>query len=271
MAIVTLIISAAAFIAIYFAPVEFSPDGTADKLWRDTLTRAVLSAAVLALAALCGYGGYFKVKKGILKDAAWCLPCLAVALANFPYTALIGGSAHIYRADLIWLFALKCLFIAVSEEILFRGIALDFAKEMTRGKRHAYIVCVTCYSAVFAVFHLFNLIEGAGIAPTLLQVGYTFLTGMMFASVAMRTGNLWGGIILHFIFDIGGLIIGDLGGGAFQDVWFWALTAIAGVVCAVHLIIYAVRRDREESLAADAQSDETTDKDAQSDETTDAD
>lgn len=241
-------VCAAIFLIIYFAPLQFSSDPVCDGLWRDVLPRVALTVAVMAVAALCGYGGFFKISRGdAARNILWCLPCFAVALANFPYSALASGSAVIDRPDLIWLFLLKCLFIAASEELLFRGILLRFLQEVFEKKKHAFILSVVTSSAVFALFHLLNLAEGAGVGATMLQVGYTFLTGLVFACVTARTGNVWGAIIIHFVFDIGGLIVTDLGHGQFQDAVFWALTAIAAAICAVHLVLYAIKRDGAES------------------------
>ena len=246
-AVTALVLSAAAFIVIYFVPVTFSKDELCNKLWRDTLPRVALSAAIFSLCVLCGVRGLFAVKReGALRAAVWCIPCLLVALANFPYSALITGEALIDRPDLIWLFILKCLFIAVSEELLFRGILLWLFKDMFEGRRHSFLMCAVTSAAVFALFHLLNLLEGAGIGATLLQVGYTFLTGLMFTCAAMRTGSPWAPVALHFIFDIGGLIVTDIGSGPFQDEAFWALTAICAAICAVHLVFYALERDKKD-------------------------
>lgn len=240
--------SAAALLAFYFAPVTYSEDEVCNGLIKDIAPRAALAVAVACLAVLCGYGGAFRLRlKGALRAAAWTVPCFAVALANFPYSALISGQAQILRPDLIGLFILKCLFIALSEEILFRVIILQFTKETLKGRAHGYVLCVLISSAIFSLFHILNLLEGAGIGATALQVGYTFLTGMMFASMTLRTENVWSAVLAHCLFDIGGLIVTDLGEGPFQDGIFWALTAVAAAICAVHLILYALRRDRQES------------------------
>ena len=234
-------------IVVYFVPVSFSADQTADRLWREVLPRIALSLAMFALVLLCGYKKIFYIKTdGAAKAALWCLPCLLVALANFPYSALISGTAAIERADLVWLFLQKCLFIAVAEELLFRGLLLGFLADVFKQRRHAFLLRVITSSAVFALFHLLNLAEGAAIGPTLLQVGYTFLTGLMFAAVTERTHSIWCAVALHFIFDISGLIVPDLGSGHFQDGVFWALTAICAAICAVHLILYAIRKDRDD-------------------------
>lgn len=241
------VLCAAAFAVFYFAPVNLSNDELENALWRDALARAALTGAIAGVAALCNYNIFF-VRGARMRcaDYLWCLPCLAVALANFPYSALISGTAVIERADLLPAFISKCLFIATSEELLFRGVLLRLLDEVFSESCHKFLKCTIISSAVFALFHLLNLLDGAAAGATLLQVGYTFLTGLMFACVTIRTHNIFTAIILHFIFDIGGFIVSDLGTGPFQDVCFWILTAVAAAVCATHLIIFAVKRDRAE-------------------------
>lgn len=94
------VLCAAAFAVFYFAPVNLSNDELENALWRDALARAALTGAIAGVAALCNYNIFF-VRGTRMRgaDYLWCLPCLAVALANFPYSALISGTAVIERAD----------------------------------------------------------------------------------------------------------------------------------------------------------------------------
>lgn len=167
----------------------------------------------------------------------WSLPCLAVALANFPYAALIRGTAVVVRTDLLGLFLLKCLSIALSEELFFRALLLPFLKGLFASRRRGLLASVLLSSAAFALMHLVNLLFGVGLGATLLQVGYTFLLGGMFAVMLLETKNVWLCTLTHFLFDVGGMLIPDLGKGAFQDPVFWVLTAAAGVLCCVHVLL----------------------------------
>lgn len=42
--------------------------------------------------------------------------------------------------------------------------------------------------------------------------------------------------LYYWMFDVGA-IVSDPGSGPFQDLTFWILTAVAGVLCAVHIIL----------------------------------
>lgn len=239
----------AAVILLYLLPITYSTDETSDWLWRDTVPRLILSIGLVVFIFVYGFGQIFCVRWGeVYKNIVWCLPCFAVVIVNFPFSALMNGSAVIERIDLLWLFLLKCALIALSEELLFRGIMLGIFRDVFNGKRHTFIYCILLSSVVFALFHFFNIAEGASVSATLLQVGYTFLTGIMFAAVTIKTKNIWGATVLHFIFDVGGLIVNDLGYGSFQDGIFWTLTIVCAIICAIHLIIYAVEQEKLERM-----------------------
>ena len=240
--IALLVAGAAALTAIYCVPVTFSADKACNALWKDAAVCAATAACAFALAQLGGCTARLRQVKG---DAAaklkWCLPCLAVAAVNFPLSALIAGGAVIERADLIWLFLLKCLAIAACEELLFRGLVLELCEQLTAGRCRTPLAAILISSAAFGLFHLFNLLAGAGAAQTALQAGYTFLTGIMYAFTAVRTGSILPAIALHALYDAGGLIISDLGSGSPHDAAFWVLTAAAAALCAAHLTAYTIK------------------------------
>lgn len=242
--LVSVFVAAAVFIIIFeTADFPICDDAAADKLYSDIISRAVIAAAVVALTLLAGYGKLLAPRrKGILRALLWCIPCLAVALANFPYSALASGEAQILRADLLWAVVLKCLLIGVTEELIFRGILLILVSDLLGNGNNRVFLTIVISSAIFALYHLLNLFAGAGLGVTLLQVGYSFLTGAMFAAVMTRTRNIWLCIALHTVYDIGGLIVSDIGSGAVHDLIFWVLTAVAAVICCVHVILYLIRK-----------------------------
>ena len=242
------IVVIAALFVFNFIKIDFTSDAEADKLIQSCIMRLLCS--FFALGACCFYGIKHIInplKANGVRSVLWCLPCLMVALANFPYTALLSKSAAVDRTDLIWLFAVDCLLIGVYEEFLFRGLFQRIYGDLFTDKKNRDILTLLATSATFALWHLFNLFSGASVGATLLQVGYSFLIGAMLSAVVMRTENIWICVLLHALFDFGGLIVPTLGHGQFQDVWFWLLTAVCGVLCAAHIILYIVRRQKNSS------------------------
>lgn len=220
-------------------------DETAGKLVSDIVPRVAVTVFLGALLLLNGYAESLKFRKnGFLRALVWCLPCFLVAFANFPYSALIRGTAVIVRADLVWLFLIKCLAIALMEELFFRATLVTVLLEFTEKKKYGVFITVIGSAAVFSLTHLLNLFYGAGFGATALQVGYTFLIGCMLAVAFIKTKNVWLCVAVHAIFDVGGLIVGDLGKGPFQDTVFWVLTAACGVICTAHIIYTLIKLQR---------------------------
>ena len=81
-------------------------DETADKLLRETLARFLAFAFIVPVMPLCGCGKVLHFSRPP-RAYIWCLPCLFVAVANFPFSAVFDGAATVERTDLIWLFALE--------------------------------------------------------------------------------------------------------------------------------------------------------------------
>lgn len=206
-------------------------DGTLNLLLKESMPRLAAGLYLILFMLLMGFGKPFLAKWRPM-HLLWAIPCLAVAAVNFPYSALISGTAAILRVDLLWIFLLKCLGIALLEEAFFRALLVP----ILRGKRGGDLMAVLVSAALFAAMHLLNLISG-NVGAVMLQVGYTFLLGCMFAVMLLYTGNVWLCVIVHFFFDVGGTIVPDLGYGNFQDMIFWILTAVMGILCAVHIVL----------------------------------
>ena len=240
--LLALLISAICIAAVsyYYLDPFWTEDGALTSLLEAVIPRFFI-AVFLLVVTLQFSPEILSFRRIPLKNLLWCVPLLFVVLANFPFSALIGGTARITRIDLIGLFAVKCLLIGLGEELLFRGILFGFLNELFE-KRKSPFLTVLLSSVLFALFHLVNLLDGAGILPVLQQIGYSFLIGAMLAVLLVQTENLWLCVILHALFDFGGLIVSDLGAGSPHDTVFWILTIVFGVICAVHVVITLVKR-----------------------------
>lgn len=225
-------------IAVMFELPNLIPysDNSLGNLVKDTVPRLAVSVFLIVFMAMKGYGETFK-PKWRRNHLLWSIPCFSVAIVNFPFSALIRSAAVIERFDLLWLFLLKCISIALLEEIFFRALLLPLFMERCAKYRYRVLISVIGSSVLFALIHLLNLFSGAGVGETMVQVGYTFLIGCMLAVMMLKTANVWLCVIVHALFDVGGMIVSNLGSGPFQDTTFWVLTAVVGVLCAVHIIV----------------------------------
>lgn len=75
---------------------------------------------------------------------------------------------------------------AIFEELMFRGVLMNIFKGITQKNNTAVIL----QSLVFTVLH-FSVYEFPGI----------FLMGALFGFIAIRTGTIWYGVVMHFIFN----------------------------------------------------------------------
>ncbi len=245
-----LFVPCAALVVLFGFDIFPIEDRTLALLLGETVPR--LAAGVYLVLFLCmkGFGAPFCGKWRPL-HLLWAVPCLAVAVVNFPFSALIGGEAAVDRADLLWLFLLKCLGVALLEETFFRALLVP----LLRGEKGKDLFSVLLSAALFAAMHLLNLFSG-NVGAVFLQVGYTFLLGCMFAVMLLYTGNVWLCIFVHFLFDVGGTLIPDLGHGSFQDTVFWILTAVVGVLCALHIILtFLALQKRKKNSENDVKAD----------------
>ena len=245
--IVLLVLTAVSLIVFGFPDIIRLRDETFDALLSDTVPRLTGGIFLICLLFFGSERRYLlPERKGIGRAFLWSIPCFLVAVVNFPFSALITGSATVMRVDLLWIFLLKCFSVALLEEAFFRGLLLPVFEKSFQKHRYAQLFAVLVSATLFALFHLINLAFGGGVGDTLLQVGYTFLTGAMFAVMLLKTGNLWLCVLAHFLFDVGGLLVFELGDGDPQDTVFWILTAVIGVLCLIHIVLTLVALMRKE-------------------------
>ena len=224
----------------------FTEDGTLALYFSGITVRALLSVAAAVLIFSYGFSGLIKSRisaKGVL----FCIPAVIIAVNNFPIIGAIKGDVVFYGDALYGaLFILNCLFIGAFEELTFRGIIFPLIFIKFKGKKRAAFIAAAASSAIFAVTHFINVFAGASIGATLLQVGYSFLIGGLCALSVLKTGSVIPAVLIHFIYDLGGLVLLPEYGVAQGFQWNTAtiaITAALGVIIAAAEIIYALKSD----------------------------
>lgn len=242
--ILLFVLGTVCFIFFDVKPITILEDTLANKLLCGFIARMGLS--LLFLWMLYQYGGrkYMVFARQFFRYLLWALPCFMVALINFPLSALIAGKAEIVRTDLLGLYGIYVISIALLEELIFRGVLYVIVSEYTRGKRYQHLLTALACAAIFSLFHLTNLFEGMSIGDVLLQCLYTFLIGGMLIITMIKTKNIWLCILIHAIFDFGGLLIVHLGIGNPWDTIFWILTFVGGALCAGHMVYSLLRLEK---------------------------
>lgn len=150
-----------------------------------------------------------------VENLLFLLPCLIIAIDNFPFYSYFSGNMQFIPFE-IWdvlLFLCYCICIGVFEECVFRGILFSVLAEHFGNNRKGFLKTYVVSSLVFGLAHLFNLFAGAGIGPTLLQVGYTILTGGLFCFAFIKTKNILCAAGVHAVYNFCGLLLSEQGIG----------------------------------------------------------
>ena len=176
------------------------------------------------------------------------IPFLLVVINNFPIIPLIkGDTSFVANNNFIkWIcYLLAVLGGVVIEEVTFRGLIFPVLYRKLSTKKHAEFLSVLFSSALFGIVHLFNLFAGAGIGSVIMQIGYSLLIGGMCCIALLKTGNFYNCVLLHFIFNIGGLLYEkNMISGNIWTVETVIITAILGILVTVYAIVILFKNNK---------------------------
>ena len=195
------------------------------------ICRAVAVAFAVYCVKACGFKLFKKPKISVSEIFIIFLGFL-VCINNFPIVGFIEGNVSLIENAKIARYILFCVMIGVAEEFVFRGFIMPLIGLKFTSHSRAPFLTVLVSSLIFSLCHIFNIFS-VGVAPTLLQAGYTFLTGGLFGIAYLITENLIFPIILHIIFDLGGLMFSEPFGVAIGNMWdalTIIITAVLGVI-----------------------------------------
>lgn len=230
--------------AALFAVVIFSVPGLFDVqdnalFVLNIVCRVVAAVSAFVLAKICGFKLFNKPKTTVSAVLLFCLG-LIVCVNNFPVIGFITGEVRLLNNPEILKYLCYCAAIGVAEELAFRGFVMPLVGFGLRDKNHAAFWTVVVSAAIFSLCHLFNIFS-AGVAPVLLQVGYTFLTGCLFGAVYLFTENIIFPILLHTVYDVGGLIFAAPFGIAAGNMWDRYTVIITAVLGLITAAVFAVK------------------------------
>jgi membrane protease YdiL (CAAX protease family) len=193
-----------------------------------------VSHRTLGLAALCGLLNV-PISQGL--NAAMLIPLHWVG-AHFesaePYAAMTSPAGAALGVLLV-------LFGVVVEELLFRGYALSRLEGL--GPR----VAVGLSAALFAASHM-----------NFLMFPWAFILGVYAATLVLKTGSLWPGLIAHGVGNVAGVLTqsfpelnrliteGSIGAAPHPMAWFAGSLAVSAVgLLALRRLVGAVEPTRQ--------------------------
>lgn len=181
------------------------------------------------------------------------LPALIVAVDNFQFASFFAGKMGKIQAEVFdWvLFALYCLSTGLFEEGVFRGVLFPLLAVRFEKNKKGLFQTILYSSLIFGGMHLLNILSGAGVGATLLQVAYSVLTGGLFAFVLIKTKNILFCALTHGVYNFAGLLFSaeqGLGNGVVFDLPT-ALTMLIVCVCVgVFALISFIKYGEEERV-----------------------
>lgn len=230
--------SCAIALLLYFFPIKLFADEFRQKNFENILRYGFCCIATICLLLYLKIDLFSKPTHLIA-----LIPCLIIAIDNFPFYSYFQGNMHFLKSGIpdFVLFGAYCLCVGIFEESIFRGIVFSVVAERLPQNKKGFILTYLVSSCLFGVAHLFNLFAGAGFVATLMQVGYTTLTGGLFAFALIKTGNVLCSGFIHGLYNFCGLLLSEqgLGSGIVFDAGTTIIMAIVSVAVGIY-VLYAV-------------------------------
>lgn len=198
-----------------------------------TLFLSIAMAAVL-IGFICrnGLKEYYGLcpVRGSLKSYLYFLPLILISTCN-----LWNGLALPENLPKALPGAVTLAIAGLLEELIFRGLLF---KAMCRDDQKAAIIVG---SLTFGVGHIVNLLTGAPLPETLLQIAYATAIGYLFIVIFLKSGSIVPCIIAHCA--INGLSAFGRDAGTLVNI----LTALALVVIPVAYALWLGRKAAEQN------------------------
>ncbi|HPG42719.1 MAG TPA: CPBP family intramembrane metalloprotease [Acholeplasmataceae bacterium] len=203
----------------------------------DTFKRLGIGTIFIMVLYFLGYRDMFKFNQAG-KSLLVMLPAFLISINNFPISAFLQGRTElnepVYR---IFLFFIECLSIGFFEEILFRGILLFVLLDIFSNRKYGVLLAIVFSSLIFGSLHILNVFEGASMNVIIEQIGYSFLMGMLWAVMYLKTKNVWLVMLLHATYNFFGQVMFELGT---VNNRFDTVTVVITIILAIGVAVYSV-------------------------------
>lgn len=163
--------------------------GVAD--YRSTIINTIFSVVLLVLIISLKRVSYYGLAKVTnLKGCLYFIPLLLLISVNF----WNGINIHNSSSEILF-YILTMLNVGFIEEIIFRG----FLFKMMEKSNVARAIIVS--SITFGIGHIVNLLNGADVVLTLMQICYAVAIGYLFVIIFRKSKSLVPCIIAHSLIN----------------------------------------------------------------------
>lgn len=155
--------------------------------YRSTVINTIFSISLIILIKILKRTSYYGLTKVInLKEYLYFIPLLLIVSVNLWNGININNS----NSEIVF-YILTMMNVGFIEEVIFRGFLF---KMMAKDNVKSAIIV----SAVtFGIGHIINLLNGADLIPTLMQVCYAISIGYLFVIIFYKSKSLIPCIITH--------------------------------------------------------------------------
>lgn len=192
----------------------------------------LLSAVLLGFIGKNGLKEYFGLRavQGDWKPFLYFVPLLIISSASSWSGLALTQPLHLAALAV----AAMCL-VGLLEELIFRGLLF---RAMCRDSVKAAILVSTL---TFGVGHIVNLLMGAPLLDTLLQLVYASAVGFCYTAIVYVGGSIWPCVISHAV--VNSLSVFALESSVTMDI----VTAVAQTVLGIGYGAYILRRGKKEA------------------------
>ena len=199
--IICIVVLCLASIILDFVKIPYLKDGLRNGLLSKIIQQACgVAAAILIMVRL-------RIKLfGRPRKLLFLIPCLIIAIDNFQWASFFNGNMRLINTHPldILLFIGYCMAVGLFEECIFRGVVFSLLASWFPKNKKGFLWTYILSSVIFGLAHILN---GFSLG-TLVQVGYTILTGGLFAFCLLKTKNIFCCAAVHAVYNFCGLLMG---------------------------------------------------------------
>lgn len=204
-------------------------------------------AALLFLLLTARLAGWRDLALGLPQPRHWLLLWLPALfpLLFFSLSFLLGSA----RAGVIVWAGFNTLMVALSEELMFRGILFRAMEKVVPGR-----IAIALTTLLFGAVHALNVLFTGDLPLALLQSATACMSGLLFVALVIRTGSLIPAVVYHWLWDFSAFAL--LGAGASAPAmhpsvsWLYAIPTLMVLPNFLYALFLLRRREQGERYPA---------------------
>lgn len=204
-------------------------DGLSEQLGIQKIVTAPLSILMTLVLLLWVIRSGLTAKFGLIKGTfpPKCYLCF-LPLAVMVSVNAWGGVTLNYSIleSVLWTVTMLC--VGFLEELIFRGFLFQALR------KENLVRAVVISSVTFGMGHIVNLLNGADLLPTLLQIVYATAAGFLFTVIFYRSGSLLPCILTHSALNSLSVFAGEV--SQTVELIFAAVLTVVSVLYAVWIL-----------------------------------